>query len=314
MSAYKKDPFAFFQGAAKPLDPAVLKEVRVLTANIICFPDRLTYLYGGISPWKTRIDQLVKIIGGSDAEIVCLQEVWDPEAMRALIEGLKGDYAYFIYNAGDPAGTMDVNKAGYSSGLFIASKLALSEVAFKLFKRSIPEGSNRGMLSAACRVGKDRVCLITTHLQHGNTLPMQQVRKEQLHQCHALLEQLISQPNSPSSWGFLTGDLNINAFIPEFKESGLPTLFSIPYTANLLPGQKEKATCTDYFTDLVRTPPDQRDQVKVSYELLDYCISPVSSKAAIKPVQKLIPLFSIEAPDKALSDHQALLTTWVLGE
>lgn len=309
LSQREKKSFAYAQGLVLSVDPKTLTELNVLTANIICFPGILPYMYGGISPWQDRIEKLVEMIRSTEAEIVCLQEVWDPEAMRALIERLKADYAHFIYDAGDPSGTLDVEKMGYSSGLFIASKLPLEAVAFERFYRSIPKMSNRGALCATCKAGNQRIAFITTHLQHGNTLEMREVRKEQLHRCYALL----TKASPSSNWGFLAGDLNINALDPEYQKSGLSDLFAIPYAADRFRKKIEKATCTDYFNDLVFTPFDQRNQVVPNHEILDYCIAPRSFNSPVKPIQKLIRLFSIDAPRQALSDHNALLTTWPLS-
>lgn len=309
LSAEKTESFHRSQGLAAPINPDTLSELKVLTANIICFPGTLPYMYGGISPWKERIDKLVDTLRASDAQIVCLQEVWDPEAMRALAERLKESYAFFVYDAGDPAGTLQVKKMGYSSGLFLASKLPLDSVAFNRFPRSIPEGSNRGALIVTASVAQKHFALINTHLQHGNTLQMRQVRQEQLFLCYAALQEVISRTLPSNSWGCLAGDLNIDAFLPEFNENGLSRLFSIPYTEQL---SNAKATCTGYFNDLVVTPLDRRPQVPLSYELLDYCVRPTLSTVDARPEQVLIPLYDISNPMSALSDHQALLTTWAI--
>lgn len=309
LSDTEKQSFAYAPGTALPVDAKKLSQLNVLTANILCFPGILPYMYGGTSPWKDRISQIVDTILSAKAEIVFLQEVWDPEAMRALIKLLQNDYAHFFYNAGDPSGTIDPEKMGYNSGLFIASKLPLQSVSFERFVRSIPKKSNRGAFFAICEAGKQRVAFINTHLQHGNLPEFREVRKEQLYCCHRLLMQ--ARPNS--DWGFLAGDLNINALDSNFQESGISELFEIPYAIDRFEKKMEKATCTDYFNDLVMTPFDRRKQVVPTFELLDYCIAPKGFSMPAKPVQKLIKLFSVDAPAKALSDHNALLTTWTLS-
>jgi endonuclease/exonuclease/phosphatase family metal-dependent hydrolase len=309
LSPLKTEPFIYAKGLAAPVNPDKLSQLKVFTANICSFPGTLTYLYGGISPWKERIDQLVEVIRNAGAQIVCLQEVWDPAAMRALADRLKNDYAFFIYDTGDPAGTIQVDKMGFSSGLFIASKLQFNSIAYTRFPGQISEGSNRGMLSATCDVAKTRLAFITTHLQYGSSPPLQQERQDQLFLCYASLQEAISREPADRSWGFLVGDLNINAFSQEFSKSGLSRLFSIPYITQL---SVEKATCTGYFSDLVLAPLDKRDKISPSYELIDYCIRPTLSPMAMTPVQTLIPLYHVKAPTEALSDHQALLTTWTL--
>ncbi len=304
--------YATAEGVAKPLNAEKMQELKVLTANVLCFPGTLNWMYGGASPWKERIHKLVDVIRNTDAHIVCLQEVWDPEAMRTFVELLKNDYAFFVYNAGDPAGTLDVNKGGYSSGLFVASKIALDSVAFNRFPKSIPLGSNRGAILATCKVAKERIAFVTTHLQHqsGDNLEMRQARREQLALCHDYLQQA-TKTLSDRSWGFLAGDLNINAYSEDYKDSNIASLFSVPYVANL---SNEKATCTNYFNDLVLTPKDERAKVPYSYELLDYCVRPALSNVSLIPTQSLVPLYDLKAPIQALSDHQALLTTWSLSQ
>ncbi len=74
----------------------------------------------------------------------------------------------------------------------------------------------------------------------------------------------------------------------------------------------EKPTWTDYFNDLVRTPLDQRNTVVPINELIDYCIRPTLSTVTPKSTQTLVPLYDLEKPVEALSDHQALLTTWTV--
>lgn len=307
LSAESTESFSRAKGLAPLKKTDGITTLSVLTANIICFPGNLPYTYGGVSPWKSRIDQLVRKLIDSHADILCLQEVWDLDAMRALCNLLKNDYSVFIYDAGDPAGTIDVEKMGYNSGLFIASKLPLDTVTFNRFPKSIPATSNRGALIATCKAGKTQLAILTTHLQHGNTSEMQQVRKEQLSLCHEYLQSLMANQKQIPSWGIVTGDLNINGFSSEFSESGLNQLFSVPYALN---PSSEKATCTNYFVDLVETPIDERSKVAYSYELLDYCIAPSDSKLALSVKQTLIPLYEIDHPTDALSDHQALLSTW----
>lgn len=313
MSGEDMASYVSVKGIAKPINADALQELKVFSANICCFPGTLSYMYGGVRPWQQRIDKLVSTIRDSEAQIVCLQEVWDPEAMRALVEKLKDEYAFFIYNAGDPAGTLKVDKMGYSSGLFVASKLTLDSIAFKRFPRSIPEGSNRGAILATCRVAKERITFINTHLNHAGgsqQMLMRQVRQEQLLLCYGYLQELVSRHLPDNSWGFLAGDFNIDAFSEEFGECGLSRLFSIPYAQDL---SKEKPTWTDYFNDLVSTPLDRRDTVAPVNELVDYCIRPTLSTIAPKSTQTLVPLYDIKKPLEALSDHQALLTTWTVS-
>lgn len=313
LASYPQSSFSIAKGLAAPLEGDSLARFSIFTANIICFPGELPYLYGGMRPWKERMDGLIEVFLQADAEIICLQEVWDPEAMRCLIDRLKGTYAYFVYNAGDPAGTLQVDKMGYSSGLFIASKLPLDKVEFRRFPRSIPIGSNRGGLMATCQAANQTIRFLTTHLQHGEDADQVTLRKEQLHLCNSYLQETLPKDPSQNAWAVLVGDLNIDGFSKEYASSGLLRLFTIPYVEGLSEKEKAvKATSTNYFSDLVKTPQSQRSQVVKSYEILDYTITPANSSNKIAPTQVLIPLICMSCPGKSLSDHNGLLTTWDL--
>ncbi len=290
------EAFARFQGDAQPLDPHELKSLKVLTANIICFPGDLPYTYGGIRPWEERIDELAQNLKSANAEILCLQEVWDPLAMRALIDHLKNEYAYFLYDAGDPAGACQMENLGYNSGLFIASKIPIETAEFRKFHRSIPKGSNRGSLLITCQVANETLALINTHQQHGNTHEMREIRKEHLEQCSSALQNAISR--TQNAWGMLVGDLNIDGFSDEVHTSGLSKNFQWI--------QHPVSTCTNQFNNWITNAPADDYSVLHPDEQLDYAISPTKM-----PIQEtLIPLFDINHPLEALSDHHGLLTVW----
>lgn len=300
--------FTQMRGDAEPISGKDLSEWKVFTANIICFPGELTYIHGGIIPWKARIEPLCKTILEMEADVVCLQEVWDPEAMRALIDQLKGTYAYFVYNAGDSAGTLDPSKAGYNSGLFFASKIPMDEVTFYKFPRTIPQNFNRGALMATFSIANKKMALANTHLQYGSTSDEEKkmVRFEQLAACKDLLQ------DAKVDGAVLLGDLNIDGFIPELQESRLPEWFQV---GEIPPRSLENATANNYFNDLVLTPSDKRADVVPYYELLDYVVSLKGKEPSDRVSQTKVPLFfSLEHSEQALSDHHGLLTTWFFSE
>lgn len=290
------EAFARAQGMANPIDPQKLTTLRILTANIICFPGDLPYTYGGIRPWEMRMDALTEKLKSANAEILCLQEVWDPVAMRALMDRLKDEYAYFLYDAGDPAGTCQVDNIGYNSGLFIASKIPLDTATFRRFDRSIPAGSNRGALLVTCQVANEKLALINTHQQHGNTLEMRQVRKEHLEQCSTALQSAIA--GTQNAWAILVGDLNIDGLSEEVDTSGLSREFKWIRSTDF--------TCTNRFNNWVTNPPASDHDAMHPDEQLDHMIS--LSKVPVE--RMLLPLFDLEHPLQALSDHHGLLTVW----
>jgi endonuclease/exonuclease/phosphatase family metal-dependent hydrolase len=290
------------------------EELRVFTANIICFPSILTYYYGGIAPWKTRIDKLAAVFKQTDAHIVCLQEVWDPEAMEALFERLKESYSFFVFDAGDPYSTLDPENMGYCSGLFVASRIPFDEVSFYPYVRTFPakKGVKRGALLVKMTINGEKVTCLSTHLQHGTDENAEMIRLEQFARCHDLLQQAVDEGKENQSWGFLLGDINIDAFSKEFEQSQMQQLFLVPYIERQIKVTPANATATNYFNDLVYAPLDQRRKIVPFYELLDYCIC---LKTAPKPSTcKKVALFDVDKPMEALSDHQGLLTTWSLKD
>lgn len=304
---YKRSNFAEQRFPENAYIPGDL--LKALTANILCFAGDLCYFHGGTSPWPKRIDQIAAVIMNSDADLVCLQEVWDYEAMIALIERLKGKYCHFVYNAGNQFSTLDPEMLGYNSGVFIASRIPLQSVEFTPFYESTSGfrvGALRGAVSGVFNVGGSQWSFVGTHMQHGSDPKMGIIREEQMQQCIDLM-----QTNRERA--FLLGDLNINAFTSEYENCALSKLFFVPYLKNQREITPANATCTDYFNDLVRAPLSERAQIKPTYELLDYCVG-FKGTVASKPLsQEKVPLFSIDDPAAALSDHQGLLTVWKIA-
>ncbi len=281
----------------------VSNRLRVLTANILCFAEPFNYFFGGVAPWKGRIDNIVKKIVATKADIICLQEVWDSEVVSVLKERLKKEYSCFIYNIGSQYGTLNPDEIGFNSGLFIASKIPLESVLFLPFDKMAPAkgGIQRGALGGEFIAGGAKWRFVATHLQQGVDDAAQEIRKDQFEACSNLLG---------SSRGFIIGDLNINAFTPEFQNSLLFEQFFIPYLQGKKGVTRKTATATDYFNDLVHTPPLEREKVKPTYELLDYCVVRKNSVATKLIAQEKIALFSVKDPTGALSDHHGLLTIW----
>ena len=73
---YKRDNFVY-EVLTNNKNVSIHNRLRVLTANVLCFPNPFCYFFGGVSPWENRIDNLVKKILSTKADIVCLQEVWE---------------------------------------------------------------------------------------------------------------------------------------------------------------------------------------------------------------------------------------------
>lgn len=283
------------KGLAKPLKKPSYS-LSLLNANLICFPDILTYYFGGIRPWKKRIEDVAKLLIASNADLLCLQEIWDPAAARALIHLLEKEYAYFFYDIGSQYATLDAKKMGYSSGLFVASKLPVKSSSFIPFQ----EGAisiKRGVFKIDCPLRSKKISIFTTHLSNN-----QEALKE-LVICTDLV-----QKASLSGHVILNGDLNIEAFSSDYEKSELSTIYKSPYLLKIKQINSSNQTATEYFERLVFTPPNKRGSISATSEILDYCLTLKSS--ALKGKTKLIPFYDLQKPEFALSDHQGLYTEW----
>ena len=302
LKKYERNNF-IYQEVQHDRKSIVGNRLKVLTANILCFPGELTYFFGGLPPWKQRIDQIIEKIMSTKADVICLQEVWDKEVACVLIEKLKNKYSYFIYDAGNQYGTVNPEEIGFNSGLFIGSKVPLDAINFTPFEHIKPKngGVKRGAIRLEFSAGNTQWTLVATHLQHGIGEDEEEIRKHQFKQCTKLLGQ---------DKGFILGDFNINAFSEEFRSSELVKDFRIHYLDHKVAVTKATATATDYFNDLTHTEPAGRKKIVPTYELLDYCVMRNDIKSMKVISQERVPFFSIENSNGSISDHHGILTVW----
>lgn len=309
IAKHKEADFSCIEGTSP--STLAIDVLKAFTANIICFPEELSYLHGGISHWKNRLGKLANLSKETGAQILCFQEVWDPNAMIALAEHLKDQYPFQVFDPGNQFATLNAEEIGWCSGLFIASKIPFDAVEFTPFSQTelARGGAKRGALLTTFTIKGQKISCLNTHMQHGYDAAAGLIRKEQILACHQLLQEAIEEAKD-ISWGFLAGDTNINAFTPEFKESGIQNLFSIPYLKDQTEITTTNSTATNYFLNLFLAPKDKRSAVLPDTELLDYCICPATLNRQYE--NQKIPLYSLSDPENALSDHHGILTTWKL--
>jgi endonuclease/exonuclease/phosphatase family metal-dependent hydrolase len=278
----------------------VVAEIKVLNANVLGFPGILTYFFGGLAPWEKRVERITNKLIEEGADVIFLNEVFHRKFALKLIEALKTHYRFFAFDAGSQHGTLSPEEIGFNSGLLICSKIPINDLLFIPFdaKETSKGGVRRGILKGNYKLGNKPIHFVLTHFQSGLEEEDKKIRLAQLEECRKILGKLD---------GFLVGDLNINAFSDEFKKLKILKKFQSLY----LRGQKEvnekNATETDYFNDLTHTPLNQRDHIKPSFEILDYCLIPKKSKLQLKS-QDRVKLFDIQNPEASLSDHHGLVT------
>jgi hypothetical protein len=128
LASIPKTPYCYLEGTGmKKIGGA---EITILNANVLFMPHNLTYYFGGIRPWETRIQQIAKALKKKNSDIVCLQEIHDEESAFALFRVLKRQYPYFYLNIGADNAVVDPDEISMNSGLFVASKYPILEPTF----------------------------------------------------------------------------------------------------------------------------------------------------------------------------------------
>ncbi len=159
-----------------------------------------------------RIIPIIQELLNIDADIICLQEVFDEEIRSTLIKSLENIYSNII-EKGDIS--FDLRQ---DSGLFIASKYKIEEWDFFPFLNGVGWDaiSNKGFIGAQIKSEEGNFSLINTHLQADYSFIGQHedIREKQLKDIKN-----ISYIYNINTSVIITGDFNISA-----EESDLKTL------------------------------------------------------------------------------------------
>lgn len=298
---------------------APVKELRnespsfsLLNFNACFLPGNLPLLFGGMTPWSLRIDKVANRILQLDADVICLQEVFEEESADILYEKLKGKYAYFYMNIGPRNFGFNHESAGMGSGLFIASKLKIESPQFHLFKNTSYH-MNRGCFDfTVVSSGTPFAHIYTTHLEAFSHPPAPELRKEQLEQ---ILDQMNqdSKKTEDSPAIILCGDLNIPWSSKEPAEMVLQEYFSDAYNKSHKELSMKTRTYVD-FTELWWKAKLDTSRFTPKPEILDYAIllqklpgsqEPYAKEQNYRIVTAVIPMNELDNPLDALSDHHA---------
>ena len=208
-------PPSSFDGVSSPTE-----SMEGVTINAAALPSFIVAA-NKLSDTPIRVKALSEYIRDNEnAEIICLQELFDEEAIAILIETLKDKYPCIIANVGNNT----VNKL--NSGLCIISKFHLANPTFEPFKEPLigaDARSNKGILGATVILKDGRkLTLITTHLQAGSRQERIELKEKELEQinvfCNARDEE---HANDPSYLGTLiTGDFNLSPYQDKLVQKG----------------------------------------------------------------------------------------------
>lgn len=283
-------------GAHKSLSPD--KKITVMNWNVCFFPEGLSMLFGGVLPWQDRLEGVAEKIKRTNADIVCLQEVFSTAAALDLYRLLKEEYAYFAIHIGPKPYGFDSNSLGLSSGLFVASKYPMDGILFTPFtEEETPKVRGYGFFSFTVQ---DSFRLVTTHLNPGQDPGDLKYRKAQLKAIYKSVDE--RNGGHPT---FLCGDFNIEKTSTEYQEE------VAPYCVNNLTGNQW--TCLELRNFWWKAGQDvaKFKGEKLEYENIDYFLE-VKKTEDPKQVKsfttQIVVTNPIERPAAALSDHQALFS------
>lgn len=303
-SRHKMLSFTYAKGEAVKKNLPLDKKITILNWNICCFNEGISMFFGGVLPWQYRISRIAHTLQNSHADIICLQEVFSPEANQELYEKLKKNYAHFYMNIGPKVYGFDKESIGIPSGLFVASKYPLKNPHFYSYNaQQTPKIRGYGFFSAEIKNQDTTMArIITTHLQPDSNAQDLEFR-------HAQLQAILSSITDKTPT-FICGDFNIERNGEEFNKE-LKTHFENCYTGS-------DWTCCELRNYWWKAQKDVNKfhALGLCFEWIDYFMRLKDHNyESVKFTSTDILLVNNPLkPEEALSDHQALITSITFKE
>ncbi len=308
-----KEPFLAIRGKGKTPNGNPLT---ILTLNTCFVPGELAFIHGGLSPWKERLAPLVELLRSTNADVVCLQEVHPDDATHELYHALKDQYSYFYGSIGPRFLGFDLSALGLPSGLFVASKYPIEKPEFSLYK-NVAFPMNYGVFDFIVTDGKKSLAHVyTTHMQSLNQEGHSEVRAEELQQVLEKMSADIQTAKAELPY-VLVGDFNIPWGTNEPGQALIEAHFYDDYNTKNKVLDRNNATWTDYYTWWYFNTNHIPIAAKDDFGTLDYALLLRSLPKGLEghvPQQytthsKLVRTNDPKQPEKAISDHHALLIT-----
>lgn len=242
--------FVYMEGEAEEIDLDNRRSISLVTWNVLGLPDFAV----ATRPWNERIDGIVEMLIETDADLIVLQEVFEPEFAKSLCNKLKGHYAHAYIQ-------LNTNLCKLSSGLAIFSKAPMSELNFTPHPNLLcaEKWLTLGMANFSLLDSKNRprAHIIASHFQgssrfswrkgftnEGNLRTYSQVRQEQ---SAAALKASSDLPSHIPC--YLCGDLNVDRRDIEYKYSLLNPK-NTPLHDPMSKNYKLMATSSTFFKHL----------------------------------------------------------------
>ena len=276
--------------AGDALPKKVCEKVSVLTYNVCGLYEQTPLIFGGVLPWAKRLDRIVETIQTANADVVCLQEVFDEELEESLLERLKGEYAYFYTMIAPRYLGFKPSTYGVRSGLMVCSKYPVDNARFDSFSAENPY-VNRGLFSFDVA---EKIKIATTHLA---AFQKPQMIKKRLEQITTVTELLRSMEKERPV--LLCGDLNISWTSGEPAEKYINEHYKTDYLVDKV--TEENCTYCDF------TSFHWKENFHPEYTVLDYILH-LKDTPAVEITTKRINTWGRLPPFDAASDHMGLLS------
>jgi len=279
-------PYIHLKGQKK-IQQFCPKIAKVFQLNCCLTPGGFSRLFGGLKLSDTiRAKKIAEMIKNNDPDFVCLQEVSDLSAALTLYDKLSPKYAEFYFHIGATRFILQNN-----SGLFLAAKEAISQPEFRDFSdiSGTEKMVNKGFFSFSTKPAH----FILTHLSPSfNDLSPQDtevaIRERQQRRIFQIAKERFFTIQKPV---FVMGDFNTNQ----------GTLFK---KCAEKPSMHLKTACeTNYLIDR-NWYHNVRSRPKGIF--VDHFLSFFRPKQGTYTCA--IPTFHRDQPEKAISDHPALLS------
>ncbi|MBF8262852.1 MAG: smcL [Parachlamydiales bacterium] len=271
------------------------KDLSVLQMNVCLPPWNFAHFAGGTCKDETvRVKEISELILKENPDIVCLQETYDIESSYSIVKNLSDSYATFYMHIGTP--TLVV---AMPSGLFVASKMPISNPEFTSFER-IPHCESmvkKGIFSFST----SQLDWMATHFSPSpdDTHPSQESIEARRDEQSLVLERAKSQERPL----FLVGDLNIVWGAEEYYSSPLFQKAADSYNQ----GREEVSGKDSTWEGTLLTAKNWLHIAKEPNKMiLDYALS---LGKEVDFTTKKVDTFNLEKPEEAITDHAALLTT-----
>jgi exonuclease III len=154
---------------------------------------------------RDRLDRLIEQIQELDPDVLCLNEVFDVNDAHYITNALKRQFAHFIFSCG-------TRSIGLNSGLFFASKFAVSHHLFKPFPKEMVVGSakhcEKGVLFVDLKDTQGEI--VTIALTHGQHSDQVRYGSPEEKKARAQEFQFLQQHLAGKERILVTGDLNMD--------------------------------------------------------------------------------------------------------